>query len=408
MSSDLLHVYDQWQRGLVEELPAAINLRHRIHAEPRIAGDEWDTARMVADALGAVESPSIGGAGRVVRIGPRHGPAIALRGELDALPMREETNVPWGSVNGAMHACGHDVHLAALVAVARAARSLPLPGGLLAVLQPSEETFPSGARAMLDAGAFDVNDVRAFLGVHLQPRLAEGVAAATPGPVNASSDEFTIVVDGRGGHAGYPHLTRDPVVALAAIVVAIQHIVARNVDPTRAAVLTVGTLAAGSAANVVPGRAEARGSLRALHPDDREFLHRRLVEVAEQVAAAHGCRAQVELTSGEPALVNDRGLAQACEPWLAKSGFVFGEAFRSCGADDFAHYGEAAPTLMVFVGTGDGTHGSPGLHHPRFLPSDLAVHHVAQAMIAAAVAAFEDLPVPPFGASAGVHARGLG
>jgi amidohydrolase len=391
VSSDLLQVYGQWQQRLVEELPAAIGLRHRIHAEPRLSHDERDTARLVADALGAPDAPDVGGAGRVVRIGASGGPSIALRGELDALPLREETNAPWSAVNGAMHACGHDVHLAALVAVARAARSLPLPGALLAVLQPSEETFPSGARSLLDVGAFDDHDVRAFLGVHLQPRLAEGVVAATAGPVNASSDEFEILIEGCGGHAGYPHLTRDAIVALAHVVVALQHIVSRNVDPTRAAVLTVGTLSAGSAANVVPGHAAARGSVRALHPDDRAFLYRRLVEVSEQVAGAHGCSAQVRLISGEPALVNDHRLAEACELWLAKSGFVLGEAFRSCGADDFAYYGEIAPVLMVFVGTGDGADGSPGLHHPRFLPSDLAVHHVAQAMVAAAVAAFEDL-----------------
>jgi amidohydrolase len=390
VSSDLPQLYGQWQQLLAAELPAAIELRHRIHAEPRLSHDERDTARLVADALGASDAPEVGGAGRVVRIGAPGGPSIALRGELDALPLREETDVPWRSVNGAMHACGHDVHLAALVAVARAARSLPLPGALLAVLQPSEETFPSGAQALLEAGVFDEHDVRAFLGVHLQPRLAEGMVAATAGPVNASSDEFEIVVEGRGGHAGYPHLTRDAVVALANVVVALQHIVARNVDPTRAAVLTVGTLAAGSAANVVPGRAEARGSLRALHPEDRAFLHRRLVEVSEQVAAAYGCTARVRVINGEPALVNDRRLAGACEGWLAKSGFALGEAFRSCGADDFAYYGAAAPTLMVFVGTGDGTDESPGLHHPQFLPPDLAVHHVAQAMIAAAIAAFED------------------
>ncbi|WP_239088239.1 M20 metallopeptidase family protein [Planosporangium mesophilum] len=397
MSTDLLQLYGQWQQRLAEELPAAIELRHRIHAEPRLSHDEWDTARLVADALGGSDAPAssgapeIAGASRIVRIGPSTGPSIALRGELDALPIREETNAPWSSANGAMHACGHDVHLAALVAVARAAHSLSLPGALLAVLQHSEETFPSGAYELLEAGAFEGHDVRAFLGVHLQPRLAEGIVAATAGPVNASSDEFEIVVEGRGGHAGYPHLTRDPVVALANVVVALQQIVARNVDPTRAAVLTVGTLSAGSAPNVVPGRAEARGSLRALHPDDRAFLHRRLVEVSEQVAAAHGCHAEVRLTSGEPALVNDRRLAEACEPWLAKSGFVPGEAFRSCGADDFAYYGEAGPTLMLFVGTGSGADDSPGLHHPRFLPSDLAVHHVAQAMITAALAAFQDL-----------------
>jgi amidohydrolase len=391
VTSDLLQLYGRWQQRLVEELPAAIELRHRIHAEPRLSHDEWDTARLVADALDASDTPEIAGAGRIVRIGPGSGPSIALRGELDALPVREETNVAWSAVNGAMHACGHDVHLAALVAVARAARSLPLPGALLAVLQPSEETFPSGARTMLDVGAFDDHDVRAFLGIHLQPRLAEGVVAATAGPVNASSDEFEIVVEGRGGHAGYPHLTSDPVVALAQVVVALQHIVSRNVDPTRAAVITVGTLSAGSAANVVPGSAEARGSLRALHPDDRAFLHRRLTEVSEHVAAAHGCTAQVRLTSGEPALVNDRRLAEGSEQWLAKCGFVLGEAFRSCGADDFAYYGEAAPALMVFVGAGDATDSSPGLHHPRFLPSDLAVAHVAQSMVAVAVAAFEDL-----------------
>jgi amidohydrolase len=399
VSSDLLQLYGQWQQRLLEELPAAIELRHRVHAEPRLSHDEWDTARLVADALGGPDAPEIGGAGRVVRIGAGSGPSIALRAELDALPLAEETNAPWSSANGAMHACGHDVHLAALVAVARAARSLPLPGALLAVLQPAEETFPSGAHALLEAGAFEGHDVRSFLGVHLQPRLAEGIVATTAGPVNASSDEFEIVVEGRGGHAGYPHLSRDAVVALANVVVALQHIVSRNVDPTRAAVITVGTLSAGSAPNVVPERAEAWGSLRALHPDDRAFLQRRLVEVSEQVAGAYGCSARVRLINGEPALVNDRRLAEACEPWLAKSGFVLGEAFRSCGADDFAYYGQAAPALMVFVGTGDGTDDSPGLHHPRFLPSDLAVHQVAQAMIAAALAAFQDLteggaPVP--------------
>jgi amidohydrolase len=391
VKSDLLQLYSQWQERLAEELPAAVELRHRIHADPRLSHHESDTGRLVAEALGVPGAPEVGGAGRVVRIGASGGPSVALRAELDALPLDEQTGVPWRSINGAMHACGHDVHLAALVGVARAARSLPLPGAVLAVLQPSEETFPSGARSMLDAGAFDNHDVRAFLGVHLQPRLAEGVVAATAGPVNASSDEFEIVVEGRGAHAGYPHLSRDAVVALAHIVVALQHVVARNVDPTRAAVLTVGTLSAGSAANVVPDHAEARGSLRALHPDDRTFLHRRLVEVSEQVAGAHGCTARVRLISGEPMLINDRRLAEASEPWLAKSGFVLGEAFRSCGADDFAYYGPVAPSLMVFVGTGDGTDDSPGLHHPRFLPSDLAVHQVAQAMIAAAVGAFEDL-----------------
>lgn len=394
MSIDWAELHDCWQAGLGAELDDAVALRRQIHAAPDGSHREGRTAQLVAAELGAAESPPVAGTGRLVRAGQPSGPSVAIRAELDGLPIVEETGVAWASTNGFMHACGHDVHLAALVAVMSAARQVGLPAGLLAVLQPSEETFPSGAREIVRTGALGEHDVRAMLAVHLQPRLPDGEVAVTPGAVNASSDEFELEVVGVGGHAGYPHLTRDPVVALCSVVVGLQHVVARNIDPTRAAVITVGSLAAGAAANVVPDAARARGSVRALDPADRHFLQQRITDVSEQIAAAHGCRATVRIVEGEPALVNDPQLATAAGPWLTRFGLRLGEPFQSCGADDFAFYGEVSPSLMVFVGTGNAAVSSPGLHHPRFLPPDSAVATVARTMVASAVSAFSALELP--------------
>jgi amidohydrolase len=312
-----------------------------------------------------------------------------------------------------MHACGHDVHLAALTAVARAARSRAhngradsdragsgradngradngragsgragsgagLPAGLLAVLQPREETHPSGARDIVASAAFASHSPRAVVGVHLQPQLPPGTVAATPGTVNAATDDFEIRVEGTGGHAGYPHLTADPVIALCQAVIALQQIVSRRTDPTHAAVVSVGMLDAGQAPNVIPGTATARGSVRALDQTDRPALHAALQEIVQHTCRAHRCRGTVTIVPGEPALVNDEGLAAASLPFLREAGFTVDTSFRSCGADDFSYYGASAPTLMLFVGTG----GPVSLHHPEFLPDDGTVGQVATAMLA--------------------------
>ncbi|MGO8887850.1 MAG: M20 metallopeptidase family protein [Streptosporangiaceae bacterium] len=367
---------------LAEELPAAVALRHELHADAEPSGSEHRTAIRVAEALGAGDAPPVDGTGRIVRIGPDSGPAVAVRAELDALPIEEETGVPWASGTGAMHACGHDVHMAALTALGRAVRAVDrgrhLPAALLAVLQPREEAFPSGARDIVGSAAFAAHRPCAVIGVHLQPQLPAGAVGARAGTVNAAADDFGIKVEGRGGHAGYPHLTVDPVPALCQAVLALQHIVSRRTDPLRAVVVSIGTLEAGQAPNVIPAAAGATGTLRALDESDRPGLHNALREIVEHTSRAHGCRATVTINEGEPALVNDKGLAEASWPWLAEGGFAVDTAFRSCGADDFSYYARSAPTLMLFVGTG----GPLSLHHPQFLPPDDAVRQVAAAMLA--------------------------
>jgi amidohydrolase len=368
-----------------DELAAARSLRRRLHAAPRVSGDETDTTVMVVDALGAGPGLEIAEKGRIVLFGatnPSSG-CIALRAELDALPVTEATGVSWAATDGAMHACGHDVHLAATVAACRAIARVHGPVTVAALLQPREETAPSGARDIVASGILAELDVQAIVGAHVQPQISPGRIAVTAGLVNASVDEFEITVRGSGGHAGYPHTVRDPVVALASIVVNLQQIAARRIDPVHGAVCMVGGLSAGTATNVVPSTAHAFGSLRLMRAEDRDRAAKELVEIAEASAAAYGCQADVRLSDGEPALRNDPVLAQAATRVLRAEGYPVVDDFRSFGADDFAHYGERVPALMMFVGVD----GGAGLHDPRFLPPDDAVDTVADALIAGYVAA---------------------
>jgi amidohydrolase len=368
--------------GLARELDDAVRLRHELHADAELSGSEHRTAARVAAALGDSGAPAVAGTGRLVRIGPRDGPCIAIRAELDALPILEQTGAPWASRTGAMHACGHDVHLAALTALGRAARAAHLqaglPAALLAVLQPREEAPPSGALDIVTSGALEPHQPGAVIAVHLQHQLAAGTVAAPAGTVNAASDDFEIRVQGAAGHAGYPQLAADPVPALCQTVLALQQIVSRRTDPTHAVVVSVGTLEAGQAANVIPAAAVASGTLRALDEADRPGMHKALREIVEHTCLAHGCRGTVTIHEGEPALVNDAALTTASWPWLREAGFAVDTSFRSCGADDFSYYARSAPALMMFLGTG----GPVSLHHPEFLPPDEMVGQVASAMLA--------------------------
>lgn len=382
--------------GLAAELDAAIALRHELHADAEPSGSEHRTAARVAAALGAADAPVIAGTGRLIRIGREDGPCIAVRAELDALPIAEQTGVSWASRTGAMHACGHDVHLAALAALGRVARAADASGGLpvplLAVLQPREEAIPSGARDIVASGALAAQLPSAIIAVHLQHQLPAGTVAATVGTVNAATNDFEIKVEGTGGHAGYPHHADDPIVALCQSVLALQHAVSRRSDPTHAVVVSVGMLEAGQAPNVIPAAAIARGTLRVLDEADRPGLHRTVREIVEHTCRAHGCHGTVTIDEGEPALVNDEALATASWPWLREAGFALDTAFRSCGADDFSYYTRGGRTLMLFLGTG----GPHTLHHPSFLPGDDMVGQVASAMLAGYLAALS------------IHGEGIG
>jgi amidohydrolase len=370
------------------ELPRAVSLRHRLHAHPELSHAESRTAEAVAAELPGA-SETVAGTGLLARIGQAGGAPVAVRAELDALRLEEQTGSEFSAHGEAMHACGHDVHMAALVALARACDTLGerIPAALLAVFQPSEEAYPSGA-VELARGELAAAKPSAIVAAHLHPEVAWGSVALDPGVVNASCDAVEISVEGRATHGAYPHLGRDPILALAHVVVALNAQAARRVDPLSPAVLTIGMIEGGSADNVIPGEARARGALRAYSPENRRELRELVERVSEGVAAAHGCSARVELVPGEPPLENDAALVAAARELLPGAGLELAAQWRSCGSDDFAFFGELAPIAMGFVGL----NGAPGfkprpLHHPEMLPPDAAVGALARAQAALYLAA---------------------
>ena len=228
-----------------------------------------------------------------------------------------------------------------------------------------------------------------MIAAHIHPGLPWGTVALDPGTVNASCDNIEIIVEGEPSHGAYPHLGRDPVLAIAHVVVALHSQIARRLDPQHSAALTIGVLEAGDAENVIPTHARARGSLRAHQPEDRVVLREMVEEIVSGIAAAHGCRGTVTLTTGEPALENDAGIVARARELLCSANLEPAHEWRSCGSDDFAFFGELAPLAMGFVGL-EGAEGftTRPLHHPELLPPDAAVAAVAkvQAILYAAAA----------------------
>lgn len=385
-----IEVLDLLLSELQNELPRALELRRRIHAAPELAHRERATAAAIADALG-MEVTRAAGTG-VIAHTTGTARAVAVRAELDGLPVRECTGATYASHNGAMHACGHDVHAAALVALLRAASAVQerLPAPLMGVFQPSEEAYPSGAQLLVDEGRLG-GAVRAIVGVHVHPDLPWGSLSIGEGAINASCDSVKITVEGQSAHGAYPHLARDPILAISSIIVGLHTLVSRRLDPLHPAVLTVGEVHAGTADNVIPDRARASLTLRTHVPADRQTLHDLIRELVESTARAHGCHGRIETTEGEPILCNDSQISARARTTAPAAGFDVVGPWRSCGSDDFSFLGAIAPIAMAFAGLA----GAPGftaqpLHHPKFLPPDDAVAVVARAqavLYAAAVQA---------------------
>lgn len=365
-----------------EQLTAAIELRHELHRNPSLSGQEGPTADRIIAALDVSEFETVAETGRIVRIGPKTGPSIAIRAELDALPVREKTGSPFASVNGGMHACGHDVHIAGAVALAKAAMTINLPVALVFIFQPREESYPSGARDIMESAVLDAHDVRCVLGVHVHPDVAVGSVTTGAGVVNAASDEFKIVIEGSGGHSAYPHKNTDPIVTLAQIVSTAQTIVSRKIDPMHPVVVSFGSIHAGQAANVIPTTASASGSIRSSTAEDRLTIARELERTVRLVAEANRCIGTVEITHGEPVLSNDPQLVDLVDPALQAQGFDAVEPMRSCGSDDFSFYSDVYPGLMMFLGSR--AHRSDlTLHSDDFMPDDESVGAVAKVLATA-------------------------
>jgi hippurate hydrolase len=344
-------------RSIADRITA---LRRAIHAEPELGLETPKTLAKVKAELADLplewrEGKSCTGAVAVLNAG-KQGRSVLLRGDMDALPMPEETGLEFAStVPGRMHACGHDTHTAMLAGAARllAARADALPGEVRFMFQPGEEGY-HGARFMLDDGLLDPLPEAAFA-LHIMPNAPHGVIGSRAGTLLASADMLEIAVVGRGGHASMPHNTRDPVPVACEIVLALQTMVTRRFEATEAVVVTVTQIDAGTAHNVIADRALMKGTIRTLSPEKRQAVWADIRRVAENIAAAHDCAAEVKVTEGFPPTVNDERAVALAEA-VAKS-LPAGEFMRMAtpimGAEDFSYVLEKVPGMMAFLGVAE-------------------------------------------------------
>ncbi|MFC3101467.1 M20 family metallopeptidase [Altererythrobacter lauratis] len=358
--------------------PRIVALRRAIHAEPELGLDTPLTLAKVRAELADLPlewrtGTSCTGAVATLK-GAKPGPSVLLRGDMDALPMPENTGLPFAStIPGRMHACGHDTHTAMLAGAARilAARQSEIAGEVRFMFQPGEEGW-HGARYMIEDGLLDPLPDAAFA-LHIMPNSPHGVIAGKNGAMLAAADQFDIVVKGRGGHASLPHDTADPVPAAAAIVSAFQAMVTRRFSAAEATVVTVSMIEAGTAHNIIPDHAQMRGTIRTLSPERRAAVHAALAEVAQHTARAHGCEAEVTITPGFPVTLNDPRAVTLAENVAKEMGGEEGWqrlAHSLMGAEDFSYVLEKVPGAMLFLGVAkDGADWKSccGIHSSRMM-----------------------------------------
>jgi amidohydrolase len=349
--------------------------RRHLHMHPEVRFEEVETSRFVAErlrALGVEVRHPVGKTGVIGLIrGQRSGRTLMLRADMDALPILEENDVPYKSTRpGVMHACGHDGHTAILLGVAQvlSRRASWLQGDVKLCFQPAEEGS-GGALAMIEAGVLDAPKPDAVVGLHLAQWLSVGAVAVSPGPIHATPTRLEIDVQGQGGHAAAPHRCVDSVLVAAQIVVALHQIVAREVNPLERAVITIGSSHAGTTYNVIADTAELRGTIRAYDEGMRDFLRRRVEEVATGVAKTMRAEAVVRTMPGPPPVVNDPAVAQLVEAVAGATRGVAGviPCEPSMGADDVAEYLKRVPGCYFWLGTRNEARGIVGEHHhPRY------------------------------------------
>jgi len=356
--------------------------RRDLHENPELGYDVDRTAGIVAEKLKAFGCDEVvAGIGKTGVVGVIHGRrrisgrVLGLRADMDALPLEEITGLPYASkIKGKMHACGHDGHTAMLLGAAKyLAETRNFDGTAVLVFQPAEERG-AGGKAMVDDGLMARWGIQEIYGMHNTPGLSVGAFATRKGAQLASADVFAIHVEGKGSHAAEPHKGVDTLVVGANILLALQSIVARNLDPLKAGVVTVGAIRGGTAANVIPQTAELRGTVRSLSPEVRDLLERRVGEVAHGIAAAYGAAARVEYSRGYPITVNharETDFAVKIASEVAGSTKVAADTPPIMAGEDFAFMLQARPGNMIFIGNGD----TAALHHPAYDFNDAAIPH---------------------------------
>ena len=367
-----------WREDAENLLPDLVELRRAIHREPELGLQNPKTLAKIKAALAGLplefrEGPSTTGLLAILR-GPSNGRTVLLRGDMDALPLHEDTGLDFASeTSGAMHACGHDTHVAMLVGAAKmlCARKEQLTGTVYFMFQPGEEGH-HGARFMLDDGLLDPLPDAAFA-LHIMPNAPHGIFTGRAGPLLASSDVLSIKVTGKGGHASMPHDTVDPIPVACEIVSAIQTMVTRKVSVFDPAVITIAKIDAGTTNNIIPESANMLGTIRTLSPRRRAMVAEELQRLAPGIAAAHGCEAQVHIEQGFPVTLCDHRAVRFGQEVVEAT---FGaESWKTLdapimGAEDFAYVLEKVPGAMFFLGAsheGDDWRQCCGLHSNRMV-----------------------------------------
>jgi amidohydrolase len=382
-------------RAAVDALePELVELRRDLHAHPELAWQEVRTTTMVADRLAAagIDVQLLPKSGLIAEVGTSGGPLVALRADLDALPVDDLTTEPWTSTApGTAHACGHDVHTAALVgaglALAELHREAPLAGRVRLLFQPAEEVMPGGALEVIATGALD--GVRRVFGLHCDPGLDVGQVGLREGPLTGAADAMSVRLTGRGGHTSRPHLTQDLTYALATLVTELPAALSRRLDPRAGVSLVWGLIRSGSAKNVIPASGVAAGTVRMLDAVAWAEAEHLIRELIDQVVAPYGVVAEVDYVRGVPPVVNETSsthiLGRAVEQVVGEDCHVYTP--QSLGGEDFAWYLETVPGAMARLGTR--TPGGPtyDLHQGDLKVDERATTIGAKVLAAAAIEA---------------------
>ena len=359
-----------------EQRELLIALRRDLHQHPELAFGEHRTCAVLADALETAHPVSVqhvAGTGLVARIRgiDSSAPVVAVRGDIDALPIQEATGLPYASQNhGVMHACGHDVHASWAVGAAFLLANRPTAGDVLVVLQPAEE-IGQGATAILQSGALD--HVSAIFGAHVDRRFPVGQVVVQAGSLAAAADTFSITLHGRGAHGARPHESADPVLGAGLLIASLQGIVSRRVNPSVPAVLTVATMQAGSAPNVIPETATLGGTLRSVDTQTRRLLADELHRVAYGIAAAHDLTADVRIELGPPPVVNtalQTAWAREAAVGLLGENAIVPLGITNMAGEDFAYYLERIPGAFLRIGAREPGGEATPAHTPSFFAAE--------------------------------------
>ncbi|OYU88435.1 MAG: amidohydrolase [Bradyrhizobiaceae bacterium PARB1] len=364
---------------IAELQPEITAWRRDLHQHPELLYDVHRTAAFVAEKLKAFGCDEVvEGMGRTDVVGVIKGKkgtggVIGLRADMDALPIEEQTNLPYASKTpGKMHACGHDGHTSMLLGAAQyLAETRNFAGDAVVIFQPAEEGG-AGADAMIKDGLMDRFGIQKVYGMHNNPGMPIGSFSMRSGPIMAAMDRIGITIEGVGGHAAYPHKTIDPVMAGSQLIMAFQSIVSRTVSPLDSAVISICEFHAGHASNVIPASAELRGTVRTLRKEVRDLVEKRMNEVCAGVALQTGARITLNYDRGYPVVVNhpeETRLAAKIAGEVGGAANVATDMEPVMGAEDFAYMLEARPGAFIFMGNGD----SAGLHHPAYNFNDDAI-----------------------------------